>query len=433
MANEEHLNILNRGVATWNQWRKENPRVTPDLSSADLRFTDFNAADLHSANLRFADLNAADLRSANLYAADLRSADLSAADLRFAKLHAADLRSANLIFSNLHAADLSAASLSAANLISADLSATNLSSTDLSATDFSNANLCDANLKAGQALNTNFANATLTGACIEDWNINAQTNLQGVECHYIYLKSDSDNGGLADRRPNDPHKIFAAGEFLALVQKSLETVDLIFANGIDWKAFFSSYQELNAQYADYDLAIQAIEQKGESFIIRLEVDAEANKGAIEFQAKELYETKLRLVETWGQIQVYESMMDIVRTLALRPMISAVNHNFYDAVGQLAANNYSDQRAVQRNYATEQQSLAKAAAEIQRLLQQLEQNNPAATLDQKKVFVNLGVPSTLKQRAIAALNSVGQTVLKEFLDAPYANTGMAIAQEWLEGD
>lgn len=36
MANPEHLAILKQGVSKWNEWRKENPEVEPNLSYADL-------------------------------------------------------------------------------------------------------------------------------------------------------------------------------------------------------------------------------------------------------------------------------------------------------------------------------------------------------------------------------------------------------------
>lgn len=36
MADELHLQIFRKGVASWNQWRKENPEIVPDLSGADL-------------------------------------------------------------------------------------------------------------------------------------------------------------------------------------------------------------------------------------------------------------------------------------------------------------------------------------------------------------------------------------------------------------
>ena len=61
MANELHIELLNRGVAEWNAWRQENPEVRPDLSEADL-----SGADLRDANLNGADLSGADLSGTNL-------------------------------------------------------------------------------------------------------------------------------------------------------------------------------------------------------------------------------------------------------------------------------------------------------------------------------------------------------------------------------
>jgi hypothetical protein len=36
MANEEHLKILEEGVAAWNRWREAHPEISPDLSGANL-------------------------------------------------------------------------------------------------------------------------------------------------------------------------------------------------------------------------------------------------------------------------------------------------------------------------------------------------------------------------------------------------------------
>ena len=76
MANEEHLKILKQGVEAWNEWRKKNPQITPDLYEADLY-----EADISKANLNKAVLNAADLSMANLIEADLSVADLTGANL----------------------------------------------------------------------------------------------------------------------------------------------------------------------------------------------------------------------------------------------------------------------------------------------------------------------------------------------------------------
>jgi uncharacterized protein YjbI with pentapeptide repeats len=58
MANEEPLMPLRRGVASWNQWRAENPEALPDLVRAGLR-----GLDLTGANLAYAQLKEADLRA----------------------------------------------------------------------------------------------------------------------------------------------------------------------------------------------------------------------------------------------------------------------------------------------------------------------------------------------------------------------------------
>ena len=56
MANQEHLDILQQGVETWNQWRKEHADISPDLNGANLSFADLNKAHLSGAHLSGADL-----------------------------------------------------------------------------------------------------------------------------------------------------------------------------------------------------------------------------------------------------------------------------------------------------------------------------------------------------------------------------------------
>ncbi len=90
MADEEQLAILQKGVEAWNEWRKQNPDVTPDLSGTDLR-----GADLQRAHLSRVDLQRTDLMWVNLYRADLREANLRDAFLGGANLVRADLRGAN--------------------------------------------------------------------------------------------------------------------------------------------------------------------------------------------------------------------------------------------------------------------------------------------------------------------------------------------------
>lgn len=61
MTNPEHFEIIKQGVAVWNKWKEENPKVEPDLSkssitSADLRGINFNHANLSGGFLTGSDL-----------------------------------------------------------------------------------------------------------------------------------------------------------------------------------------------------------------------------------------------------------------------------------------------------------------------------------------------------------------------------------------
>jgi len=121
MANDEHVKILKQGVEVWNQWRKENPKIRPDLVRAKLV-----KADLPNANLSRAYLIKADLCGTKLQGSDLRSANLIRADLRGAQLSGANLMDAKLSGANLYKVNFSEANLCRANLLSADLVEANL-------------------------------------------------------------------------------------------------------------------------------------------------------------------------------------------------------------------------------------------------------------------------------------------------------------------
>ena len=56
-----HIELLKQGAATWNQWRKDDPGIIPNLRGANLI-----GEKLIGANLTYADLADADLSGANL-------------------------------------------------------------------------------------------------------------------------------------------------------------------------------------------------------------------------------------------------------------------------------------------------------------------------------------------------------------------------------
>jgi hypothetical protein len=100
-------------------------------------------------------------------------------------------------------------------------------------------------------------------------------------------------------------------------------------------------------------------------------------------------------------------------------------------GQIAVG--SSAQAIQNTYINkESQSLAEAAAEIQRLLKQLEETNPTATEYEQVAYVNLATKPTIKQRAITALKDGSETAIDEFvLDNKYLKVIKSITKGWLQ--
>ncbi|NEQ72973.1 MAG: hypothetical protein F6K23_07740 [Okeania sp. SIO2C9] len=67
--------------------------------------------------------------------------------------------------------------------------------------------------------------------------------------------------------------------------------------------------------------------------------------------------------------------------------------------------------------------------MQKLLKQLESNNPDATDAEKQAFVTASIPPNNRQRFVGALQAGGKEALKELLDNPYVNVGVAIVEGW----
>ena len=96
MPNDEHIAVLRRGAAVWNDWRTTHDE-TPHLSRAPLRGLDLRGFDLSRADLRGADLRGADCSDANLAGAHLEAANLFKAVLDRADLAGAFLYDAQFL------------------------------------------------------------------------------------------------------------------------------------------------------------------------------------------------------------------------------------------------------------------------------------------------------------------------------------------------
>jgi len=416
MANEEHLLVLEQaieeGIDVWNDWRRNNPEIKPDLSKATLR--GFN-------------LSKGNFEAVNFYKANLSETKLSCTNLSKANLRKAILRSTHLIRANIRDSDLS-----------------------------------KARLIRLQALGTHCEGAILTGACIEDWNINSKTNLNNVICDYVYLKFDGITKQFIERRPARGN--FAPGDFTRLFQKALETIDLIFRDGIDWRSFTASFQELQAEQRvkiegeDTQFKVRGIQANDDgSFVIRIDVPAQLDKAEIEKSFRDKYENQLQLMEAQYRAElktkddeiltVYRqqsaNLWELIKLKASQPIQTTIDVNAhagsqamsetyqpkYDLreanIGGIVdtAQSSSHPEFHQHNYS--HRNLAEAATEIKQILEQLSRNYPTETLAQKAVVAEKAIEKiesnqTLKERVVGAIKAMGIEALMEAIDHPVAN-------------
>jgi uncharacterized protein YjbI with pentapeptide repeats len=323
-------------------------------------------------------------REKNRKSLELREIDL-------AGMHLAGMHLAGVNFSNVN--------LSGANLTGANLTGANLTG----------ANLTGANLIATQVLDTNFEKALLTGACIKDWNINNSTNLTSVTCSYIYLESSK-----KERCPSSGE--FKEGEFTKVFQKG---------------------KIENYLKQEYELELKAIEEKYQ----------------VQLQAKDEQITILR--------QKNAELIDIIKAMAAKPInidVTAQAKSESESNTPKRVSNFNlqnsqfagglvDAETITANHiggsisnytSEERQTLAEAAAEIQQLLQQLEQTYPTTSSADKiavvaKAINEIEKNSTLKARVIRALKASGTEAFKELIDHPLVTILITSIEGWLEAE
>jgi uncharacterized protein YjbI with pentapeptide repeats len=223
--------------------------------------------------------------------------------------------------------DLSKADLRGANLDGANLQKANLQLADLSQASFKYANLREANLTEVNAVNADLSYATLTGACVENWNIDATTQLENIDCQYIYLLNNQ-----KERRPSSGE--FEPGEFTQLFEEVFDTVDLIFRDGMDWKALMNTLKEVQVQNEETPLQVQAIENKGNGvFIVKVHVPPDANKEKIHQEFTEIYQIKAQLEAKDEQLKFLREqntdLMQIIKIQANNQTKVEISYNKQD--------------------------------------------------------------------------------------------------------
>jgi uncharacterized protein YjbI with pentapeptide repeats len=208
MANAGHIDLVKDRVDRWNDWRRKNTRILPDLVGADLSEVNLAGANLAKADLTGARLFGANLAGATLSRARFFKADLSQADLNRATLFKANLSQADLSGANFNGADLSGAilvraNLSGASFIDACLKGANLGQASLFRTRLGRAILRQASFFKSDLTEADLGQADLEGANFQE-AVLEQTSLRGANaananfCFATLLRTDLE-GAILDK------------------------------------------------------------------------------------------------------------------------------------------------------------------------------------------------------------------------------------------
>ena len=274
------------GLSTYVNWRV----LTGDEKQAFVRKIAIAFAATGGTSFRGADLTDADFTHATLKCTNFRKANLTrtcwfqAKKLSFAVVERTYLEQSqvqelvitgegqdkNFDGLNLRGVNLCGANLADASFIGADLSESNLQY----------ANLSRAKLKQTQLDGTDLTGACLTGACIEDWGITSDTQLNGVECEYIFMRNPTKDDLNPRRKPDNWAETFKEGDFADFIAPLVKTLlDLYHNQPANPRAVQLAFNELVENHPGAELSVIAVETRGKNndkLLIRAKVAEDAN-------------------------------------------------------------------------------------------------------------------------------------------------------------
>ncbi len=271
--------------------------------------TNFRGANLTDADFTQSTLKSVDFRQANLtrtcwfHAEHLYNARLEGTYLQDPKVRqlliTKDGRDGNFDFLNLRGL----------NLQDANLQDTSFIGTNLSESTLENANLSGAKLAQSQLYQANLNSACLTGAYIQNWGISTDTQLENVECEYIYMQLPTNDDPDPWRKPDDRNESFKQGDFADFIAPIIKTLDLYKTQNIDPRQVGSKFKSLDLfhyegidptaaaiaiiqlaeQNPDADVQIVALEGRGEEKIrLQAIVAGDANPSELNREYFEKY-------------------------------------------------------------------------------------------------------------------------------------------------
>jgi uncharacterized protein YjbI with pentapeptide repeats len=346
--------------------------------------TSFQGLDLSEVNFREANLANTDLRARKLYRTcfqgviglararvDNRYLDLELPKVQKLLTHGC---SQELDFSQLN--------LRGAYLQDADLQRLVLIDTNLTGADLQGADLRGSILVRAQVVDVDFTDANLTGICIEDWSINSQTRFTNVQCDYIYRRLN-EKGKPTDRYPADRN--FGPKEFAELYQEVSNVVELVFEEGVNWRAFSFGLQKLQIDDDGLGLELRGVEKRSDRWVVKVAYNEHIPGHEVEQRVTGVYkEMKKLLAVKEKQINqllgILSDQAEVLKDYSKQPF----GNNFFitgSTITNLAGSGqieYNEAAAQVRTIVANGVGSGQVTPAVQRFLAQLQQQSIATT-------------------------------------------------------
>ncbi|MCU0568068.1 MAG: pentapeptide repeat-containing protein [Oculatellaceae cyanobacterium Prado106] len=313
--------------------------------------TSFKGANLTDANFTQALLKSTNFRESTL----LRTCWFQAQKLDQAQVEQTYLAHPQLqalvVFKQGKEQNYDRLSLRGLNLQEANLTDASFLGADLSEANLQNADLSRAKLVEAQFYRANLNSARLTGACIQDWAISTDTQLENIQCDYIYMRLPTKTDPDPWRKPDNRSEIFQPGDFadfIAPIVKTLDlyrqqnldprqiitpksTLDLYHYQGIDPSAAAIALKQLSEQYPEAGLEVVTLEGRGDEKIrLQARVTGTADRSILSEEYFEKYEelTALPHSNLQSLLTAISEKDERIRSLENMVMTAVKSDKFY---------------------------------------------------------------------------------------------------------
>ena len=207
--------------------------------------TSFRGANLTDADFTQTTLTSADFREANL----TRTCWFQSKNLEQARIEGTYLEQANVrqlaITKDGRGKEFNNLNLRYLNLKEANLQDASFISTDLSEANLHSSNLFGAKLVGTQLYQANLTAACLTGAYIQNWGISTDTQLNGIQCDYVYMRLPTNDNPDPWRKPDNRQETFTPGDFADFVAPIIQTLDLYKSQNVDPREVGKKFKTLD--------------------------------------------------------------------------------------------------------------------------------------------------------------------------------------------